>query len=320
MIIVDAGPVSAVVQPSPVRISFRDERGRSVLTTLGSPFAFTVGEQQIEQFTSGGPFVGNLMSVQDSGVRYAARRVLGVRRIGRGARLTMSTDDPTGRRLVVTIRPQGRRALRVSARPTRPAGVSVVAANFRSPPHEAFRGFGGRHNSLDQRGWELDSFLNQTNLSAPAPPGAPGPPGLYMFPNGPTGAYFVQSSFVSSRGYGFLLDRDELTRWRMASDRPDAWQVEVVGARRSTTWSRPGRPRRAIRTLTALTGRQRVPPRWALGAAARPARALPGPDRRRRTWPRCAATSPTSQRYRLPLGAYRIEGWQFMPAAARCDS
>ena len=311
MIVVDAGPVSAVVQPSPVRISFRDERGRAVLTTLGSPFTFTVGEQQIEQFTSGGPFVGDLMSVTDSGVRYSARRVLGVRRVGRRVRLTMSTDDPSGRRLVVTIRPQGHRALRVSARPTPGAGVSVVAGNFRSAPGEAFHGFGGRHNSLDQRGWELDSFLNQTNLSAPAPPGAPGPPNLYMSPSGPTGAYFVQSSFVSSRGYGFLSLRDELTQWRMASGRPDEWQVATSAPGLDYVVA-PGGARRAIRTLTALTGRQRVPPRWALA---------PQFDRLVRFPAQSAATYLDEvrrdladiRRYRLPVGSYRIEAWEFIP-------
>jgi alpha-glucosidase (family GH31 glycosyl hydrolase) len=310
-IVVDAGDASAVVYPSPLRLSFRDRRGGVVLNELAGSLAFTVGTARIEQHTDGGPFVGDLLSVTDSGVRYAARRVLSSRRIGRGVRLTVSTSDPSGRRLIVRITPQGRHAVRVSARPAMAEGVVVTSDSFRSPPGEAFRGFGGRHNSLDQRGWELDSFLNQTNLSAPAPPGAPGPPELYMSPNGPTGAYFVQSSFVSSRGYGFLSLRDELTRWRMASDRPDAWQVAASAPALDYVVA-PGAAPRAIRTLTSLTGRQRVPPRWALA---------PQFDR----LVRFPAQSPAAylkevrrdladiKRYRLPVGSYRIEAWEFIP-------
>jgi sulfoquinovosidase len=339
-IVVDAGAASAVVTPSPVRISFRDAGGRTVLaqlanrrpaplsepptidpepqgvdllpeTTLYSPLTFTVGQERIVQFTDGGPFVGDLMSATRSGVQYAARKVLRVRRIGAGVRLVVSTNDPSGRRLVVRIQPRGRRAIRVSTRPTPSAGVSAVANSFAAGRHEAFHGFGGRHNSIDQRGWKLESFLNQTNLSAPAPAGAPGPADRYMSPSGPTGAYFVQSSFVSSRPYGFLSLRDELTRWRMAADRSDAWQVSASAPALDYVVA-PGRAPRAIRTLTDLTGRQRVPPRWALE---------PQLDRLVRFPPQTAAAYLREvrrdladvRRYRMPLGSYRIEAWEFIP-------
>jgi sulfoquinovosidase len=341
-IVVDAGGASAVVTPSPLRISFRGAGGRVVLsqvrnhrpapltepstidpepqsvdlqpeTTLYSPLTFTVGHERIEQFPGGGPFVGDLMSAERSGVQYSAQRVLTVRRLGAGVRLVVSTNDPSGRRLIVRIRPQGRGAIRVSARPTPSTGVSVVADSFGAGRHEAFHGFGGRHNSIDQRGWKLESFLNQTNLSAPAPAGAPGPRDRYMSPNGPTGAYFVQSSFVSSRPYGFLSLRDELTRWRMASDRPNAWQVAASAPALDYVVA-PGRAPRAIRTLTGLTGRQRVPPRWAL---------LPQLDRLVRFPPQTAAAYLREvrrdladiKRQGMPLGSYRIEAWEFIPRA-----
>jgi alpha-glucosidase (family GH31 glycosyl hydrolase) len=341
-VVVDAGTASAVVTRNPVRISFRDGGGRVVLaqtpnrrpaalsepftvdpepggvdllpeTTLYSPFTFTVGSELVEQNQGPGPLVGDLLQAERSGTQYSARRVVRARRTRHGARLELSTNDPSGRRLVVTLNPVGRRAIRVLVRPSNPAGVAVVADSFAAGRSEAFRGFGGRHNSLDQRGYALESFLNQTNLSAPAPAGAPGPPDRYMSPSGPTGAYFVQSSFVSSRRYGFLSLRDELTRWRMASDRSDAWQV--AGSAPGLDYVvAPGRAARAIRTLTAITGRQRVPPRWAL---------RPQFDR----LVRFPAQTPAEylrevrrdleliERYRLPVGAYRIEAWEFIPRA-----
>ena len=118
-----------------------------------------------------------------------------------------------------------------------------------------------------------------------------------MAPNGPTGAYFVQSSFVSSRPYGFLSLRDELTRWRMASDRADAWQVAasapaldyVVAPGRA-----PARDPHAHRP-------HRAPARAAaLGAAARSSTGSCASRRRRRGVPARgrAATSTDIQRYR----------------------
>src|SRR5215204_4382346 len=217
-IAVEAGAAGVVVARSPVRMSFRDGCGRIVLaqvrnrlpavlaepptvdperggvdllpeTTLYSPFTFTVGQERIEQNPGPGPFVGDLVQAERSGVQYSAQAVVGARRIGAGVRLELSTNDPSGRRLLVAIRPQGTRAIRVSVQPSAASGVSAVADSFASSPEEAFHGFGGRHNELDQRGYALGSFLNQTNLSAPAPPGAPGPPNRYMSPSGPTGAY-----------------------------------------------------------------------------------------------------------------------------------
>jgi alpha-glucosidase (family GH31 glycosyl hydrolase) len=342
-VVVDAGAASAVVTRNPVRMSFRDAHGRRVLaqvpnrlpdpliepltidpepggvdllpeTTLYSPFTFTLGRELIEQNPGPGPFVGDLVQAERSGTQYSARRVVRARRAGLGARLELTTNDPSGRRLVVTLKPSGRRAIRVAVRPSRPDGVSAVTDSFAAGREEAFHGFGGRHNSVDQRGYTLESFLDQTNLSSPAPPGAPGPPDRYMSPSGPTGAYFVQSSFVSSRPYGFLSLRDELTRWRMASDRPDAWQVAASAPRLDYVVA-PGRAARAIRTLTAITGRQRVPPRWAL---------RPQFDRLVRFPPQTSAQYLQEvrrdlaliERYRLPVGAYRIEAWEFIPRAA----
>ena len=97
----------------------------------------------------------------------------------------------------------------------------------------------------------------------------------------------------------------------MASDRRDAWQVAASAPALDYVVA-PGRGPRAIRTLTDLTGRQRVPPRWAL---------LPQLDRLVRFPPQTAAKYLSEvrrdladiRRYRLPLGSYRIEAWEFIP-------
>jgi sulfoquinovosidase len=343
-----AAGASATITRSPLRIAFRDARGRTVLSEVVAPRALaptpilpsvpplpTQPIQALPPATSGAvagatryaplsflvgveePAVepaseweGDLTSVERSGVEYSARDVLAAARVGAGVRLTVSTDDPSGRRLIVTVSPDGAGAIRVSARPNDPSGVAAMADSFASSRSEAFHGFGGRHDGLDQHGQDFYNWVDQENIGAGslASPNSP-----YLFPDGPQAAYYVQSSFVSNRGYGFLLDQTPLSGWRLDSDRPDAWQTEVAAPAIDYVIA-PGTMAQAARTLTGITGRQRVPAGWGLG---------PMLDREV-TFPNETAATYEAQvesdlqniaRHHLPLRAYRIEGWQFVPRA-----
>ncbi len=217
--------------------------------------------------TVSGQWQGTLTSVTVGGTVYGAREVLAAERAGRGVRLLLSTSDPSGRRLIATVAPGKGGTLRVDARPEDASGVATMLDSFASSGGEAFHGFGGRHNAIDQRGNEFYNYLQQENISSGIADGVTSvlPTGpQFLFPNGEAAAYYVQSSFVSSDGYGFLLDRDEISEWRLASDRADAWQVESYGPRLEYVVA-PGDAPDAIGKLTALTGRHRLPPNWALG-------------------------------------------------------
>ncbi len=299
---------------SPFRMTFTNASGHAVLTETAAPLSYLVGTNEPAVFPAS-QWVGNLQGVVRAGVDFSARDVVAATPSGGGVKLTVSTNDPTGRQLIVTVTPAGRGAMRVRATPSDATGVATFGDSFVSPAGEAFHGFGGRHNALDQRGQDFYNWLDQENVGAgELQPGAnPTLGDTYLFPNGAQAAYYVQSSFVSNRGYGFLLDQSELSHWRLASDRPDAWQVEVAAPSLDYVVA-PGSMRRAAATLTARTGRQPVPPRWALG---------PMLDREV-AYPSQTAASYQQQveadlrdiaRYRLPLTAYRIEGWQFVPKA-----
>lgn len=282
--------------------------------TLYAPLSFLVGRQAVSQ-TLSGQWEGTLSTVSRSGTYYSARSVLNVRRRGKGVVLTLSTDDPTGRKLIVRLTPGLADALRVSVRLSPSRGVAAIADSFFSPAREAFHGFGGRHNSLNQHGSEFYNWLEQENVGSSSHDGLgePADPAhdRYLYPNGPDAAYYVQSSFVSSAGYGFLLDRDELSHWRLDSDRARAWQTEVAGHALDYVVI-PASPMRAVAQLTKLTGRQPVPPAWALGSML---------DRLVR-FPSDPASAYEQEidgdlrnidRYHLHLDGYRIEGWQELP-------
>jgi alpha-D-xyloside xylohydrolase len=156
---------------------------------LYAPLSFLVGEQSITQY-AGGVWGGNLMSGMRSGVQYSARRVIAMRTRGVGVLLTVSTSDPSGRTLQVAIGPAGRGLIRVTATAHPATGVAVLSDSFGSTRTEAFYGFGGRHNALDQHGNALSSFVQKENLPGL---GAPGSPAGILFPNGPAATFYPQA-------------------------------------------------------------------------------------------------------------------------------
>jgi len=271
---------------------------------LYAPLSFLVGSETIQQY-SGGVWGGNLMSGLRSGTEYSARAVLDAVPSGSGVRLTLSTDDPTGRRLMVDVTPTGKATIRVSAVPVPSAGVAMVSDSFNSDAGEAFHGFGGRHDRIDQHGRALSSFVQEENIDGPTGDNMLGAGDL--FPNGPAAAYYPQAQFISSHGYGFLLDQPQLARFRLDSDRPDAWSV-AASAPRLEYLVVPGAPAQAITDLTAVSGRQPLPPAWALG---------PMFDRLVKNFGESESNYEAALRddlakidaYKLPVTAFRIEGW-----------
>lgn len=311
--------VSSTPGPKPIAPVTQLEFGTITppAATLYAPLSFLVGRQAIDQ-TAAGQWEGTLSSVSQAGVYYSARSVLNVRRRGAGAVLTLSTDDPTGRKLIVTVTPGSRDALRVSVRPRPSRGVAAIGDSFFSPPREAFHGFGGRHNALDQHGSEFYNWLQQENVGSSTHSGLREPANpardRYLYPNGAEAAYYVQSSFVSTAGYGFLLDRDELSHWRLDSDRAHAWQTEVAGHALDYMVV-AAKPVQAIAQLTRLTGRQPIPPSWALGSMLD--RLVRYPSDPPATYEQEIASDLRNiDRYHLHLDGYRIEGWRELPKSA----
>jgi alpha-glucosidase len=332
----------AVIKRSPLRISFHDPDGGRVLAQAGKargaptvlpvtsqnmfgaqqppppteyrPFGFLVGSQDVTQHTAVPQWFATLSNVARGGTIYGATRVERASRSRGGVDLRLATNDPGGREIEARIAPRGEGGLRVSASVTPRAGVATIADSFSSSRDEAFHGFGGRHDYIDQRGQSFYNWLQQQNvgsgstgaLTAPADPERD----RYLFPNGSSAAYYVQSSFVSDEGYGFLLDRDEISHWRMASDRDDAWQVEV-GAGKLDYTVMPGSAKRAAAAISQLNGRHRVPPKWAQGSLLVRSVNFPN-DTPAGYLARVRDDIREIEKTGTPVDAYGIEGWEFL--------
>ncbi len=326
-IVVQGQGASAVITRAPFGIEFRNASGTTVLSevatsdepltlaptlpgapaemsgeALYAPLSFLVGRDSPRTFASG-QFEGDLIEDEEAGTEYSAREVLSAASSGEGVALTLSTDDPSGRTLSVSIAPAGAAAIGVSAAPQDPSGVAAMADSFNSSPSEAFHGFGGRHNALDQHGADFYNWVDQENTDIGA--GAEGD----LAPDGPQAAYYVQSSFVSNAGYGFLLNTGSLSRWRLDAERPDAWQTEAAAPSISYVVA-PGDISQAAASLTAISGRQRVPPSWAIGPLFD--REVELTDTASTYEAKVESDLQEIVARRLPVRAYRIEGWGFV--------
>jgi sulfoquinovosidase len=344
-VVVDADGARAVVDRAPFRLHFEDGAGRTVLSqvaasqrgpmpvaavtpepggtsntrpaTLYAPLAFAVGAQVPVQDRIGPAHQGNLMTGVEGGLQFAAREVTKVTSNGDAAELTLSTTDPV-RSIVLRLSP-GNGAVHVNARVTPDAGVAFIGDAFASGADEAFHGFGGRHDTLDHRGSELYNWNNEENYGVgpfqPLFDQVPGSGGdRYLLPNGPKAAYYNQALFVSSRPYAFLMPRSELSRFRLAVDRPDAWSTAVAGAELDYVVA-PGKAREAIKTITDVNGRHRTPPAWALGPQTSlnlTGNTLFDPDAYER---QMQETLAEIDRTGSKFSAFGIEGWFSQPDA-----
>ena len=333
-IVVSGAEATAVIHRAPFGLRIENRGGRSVLRevagpsslstapaddpiapgfdsptvpTLYAPLSFLVGSEAIEQY-DGGFWGGNLRSGRRSGTQYAARAVHRVKRVGNGVRMVVATSDPSRRRLLVRVAPLRCCAIRVNVRAHPSSGVATIGDSFASGRGEGFFGFGGRHNALDQHGNTFSSFIQEENVDGLTGVGEGGG-GTSLYPNGPAAAYYPQPQFISSRGYGFLLDQPEVARFQLDDQNPSAWNVSASAGQLRYVVA-PGKGPRAIRALTEITGRQPVPPRWGLGPMLdRLVKNFGETDEDYQS--NVQADLDNIARYRLPLTAYRIEGWGF---------
>jgi alpha-glucosidase (family GH31 glycosyl hydrolase) len=285
----------------PLNDPFGSGLNSSSTPTVYAPLTFLVGSEQLSQY-EGGLWGGNLMAGTRVGVLYAARRIVSVAAVPGGVRLTVSTDDPSGRQLVVTVSALSRGAIGVSATPRPAQGVAEIGDSFASTSSEGFFGFGGRHNAVDQRGETLTNWVSEENVANYL-----GNPDLY--PNGNTAAYYPQAEFFSTRPYGFLLAQPDLARFKLDVGGAHAWNV-MATAQSLRYVVAPGAAPHAIATLTELSGRQPVPPRWGLGPMLDRLVTFAG-ETTADYEHEVESDLVNIARYKLRLTAYRLEGWGY---------
>jgi sulfoquinovosidase len=259
----DAGTLRLRIAADPWRLSFTQPDGTPVL------------EEAVDLGT--GP-AGPIGFRTATGWAHATRLVTSGRRRDT-VHAVLETTDPLGRRLEVVLRAEAEGVIAVTARlaDAPAADVEALGVGFEARPGERFFGFGERANAVDHRGRVVENYVadgpylpDERDLIALFVP----PPGFRARDDA---TYYPVPWLLSSRGIGVLVDNPETSYFRLATDTPDRWSVEVTGAPEGMPSRAPPdvfrlrvfagpRPADALRRLTARTGRQPTPAApWVLG-------------------------------------------------------
>lgn len=130
--------------------------------------------------------------------------------------------------------------------------VEVVTFSFDSPPDEGFYGFGERFNALNQRGQRLDVRVYE------------------QYKNHGLRTYLPMPLFVSSQGYGLLVQSLRYSVFDMTLENPDCWTLKTeLGEQKQIALDillgDHTKLLDIVARLNALTGRPLLPPDWAFG-------------------------------------------------------
>ncbi len=259
----DAGALRLHITPSPWGMHFVDEAGNDVLTEVagtgagpigtlgifpGSPAQGSGNSPALEPLVRGEP--ATPPEREQGWVRATELKTAvldGETWVG-----TVATTDPAWT-LEVRARAEqdGVIAIEVSAQ-----GGAVQASGiaFAAGEDERFVGFGERGNAVNQAGRILENYVAEgpyqdaeyplINILVP-------PPGVRWRADT---TYYPIPWLLSSRGYGVLLDNDEMSYHRLAAT--DGWAMETESANlRFRVFAGP-QPADALRRFTGLLGRQ----------------------------------------------------------------
>lgn len=172
------------------------------------------------------------------------------------------TDCPSAptARIEIELRDEGT----VSVDATVP-GAAVCGQCFVASPGERFFGFGERSNAVGILQGVVENYVGE----------GPFQPHEYPFltevvpPWGirkrDDATYFPIPWVLSTRGYGILVERDEVSYGRFRTEADDRWSVEVESDRLSYTVFAGPTPLDALARFTAAVGRQPEPERWWFG-------------------------------------------------------
>ncbi len=177
----------------------------------------------------------------------------------------VATNDPLGRSFDLRIETLDGGALAVEATLSDMTGVTALGWSFGKATDERFLGFGERSDAVDQTGKFVENWAEEGPFSAGflRPATEPLLGETWQTPYPISGTNFPMPWFVSSKGYGFLLDSFAYSAFRL--HREDQWNVEARDGRlRFVVFGGPT-PAATVSHFVAHNGRQPPPAEWFFG-------------------------------------------------------
>ncbi|HSW11322.1 MAG TPA: TIM-barrel domain-containing protein [Solimonas sp.] len=180
-------------------------------------------------------------------------------------RWRVATDDPLGRTFELSVQPQAGGGVAVEATLSDMRGVTALGWSFGKGADERFLGFGERSDGVDQTGRLVENWAEEGPFSAGAlrPLTEPLLGQTWQTPYPISGTNFPIPWFLSSKGYGFMLDSYAYSAFRL--HRSEQWNVETRENRiRFLVFGGPT-PAQALSRFVAHNGRQPAPAEWFFG-------------------------------------------------------
>lgn len=267
-VVVESGPLEAVVRLDPFRLSFRQD-GEEILADVPTridptdpsgrhgPLGFAVDARSGVQT----PAMGYGLFAEVPIRWFHATRVL---REERG-RWIVATDDPLGRTFSLAIEPVANGVIRVDAVLSDFIGVTATGGSFTRSSGGRFLGFGERSDGADQTGKVVETWAEEGPWSAGSlrPVTEPLLGERWQGPPPFSGTNFPMPWFVSSEGYGFLLDSVAYNVFRL--DREGAWSVETRERRLAFLVFAGPTPAEVLSRFVGWHGPQPHPAPWFFG-------------------------------------------------------
>lgn len=178
----------------------------------------------------------------------------------------VETNDPMGRSFTLTLEPQADGVIAVEAVLSDMTAVSALGISFKRDDDEHFLGFGERSNGVDHTGRFVENWAEEGPFSAGflRPATEPLLGETWQGPYPISGTNFPMPWFVSSKGYGFMLDSFSYSAFRI--NRSGVWNVETRDDKklRFVVFAGPT-PAQALQRFVAHNGRQPAPAEWFFG-------------------------------------------------------
>jgi hypothetical protein len=207
--VVDAGALQARTGDRAWGLTFTDRGGRTVLREIPG--------------RGNGP-TGRL-GFRTAAGWFHATRVVSHRR-QRGTMLaTLATDDPSGRRLDVRLARDADGVIALTATVTGgpPADVTQTGIAFAAPRGERYLGFGERSNAVDQRGHDVENYVEEGPFEPDERSLVPTFVPRWGFHPRDDATYFPMPWLLSTAGYGVLLDNPETSLFRLGTASSRSW-------------------------------------------------------------------------------------------------
>jgi alpha-glucosidase (family GH31 glycosyl hydrolase) len=261
---IDAGALKLTVEESPWRMRFHDAAGREILAehsatgpAPGGTLALFAGPppEGAGALTLLTPMVrGNPAAPPQRASGWAhATRVIESGRDGAAWVATLATTDPLH---TITLRAEaaGDGIIRLQARASLPALTQAMGIGFAAQDGERYLGFGERGNAVNQAGQVLEHYVGEGPYQNEEylPIMAVVPKWGIRWRQDAT--YFPIPWLLSTRGYGVLVDNDELSYHRLAS--ADHWSVEAESAELTLRVFAGPTPADVLNRFSAAVGRQ----------------------------------------------------------------